>query len=533
MSRLPYPPVQPYYNGKPQTATSGHTFQTIDPATAKPLADVHTASHSDIDAAIESARNAFPSWSTTSPLARARVLLKAVDLLRSDNDALATIETHDTGKPFSETSTVDVITGADVLEYYAGFVSGGGLNGETTELRPDAWVYTRKEPLGVCVGIGAWNYPLQIALWKSAPCLAAGNCMVYKPSEFTPLHATRLAEIYTKAGLPAGVFNVVHGDGAAVGQYLTGHPSVAKVSFTGQVSTGQKVAASAAQGMKYVTMELGGKSPLLVLPDADVESAVDGAMMANFFSTGQVCTNGTRVFVPEGMKAAFEASLVRKMKNIRVGPPMDPQTNFGPLVSKVHLDKVKGYLEHGRSSDKAKILYDGRAHLDRLKAYSKGGFSSGYWCEPMVFTDCTDNMKIVQEEIFGPAMCILSYPTKPSSQSSSEESPTWPSYLTDLLRRANATPLGLAAGVFTTNLSLAHKVVAQLQAGITWVNTWGESPAEMSVGGWKMSGVGVENGRRGIEAWVRNKSTLVEMGGSVATSFEALPAEEDKVKSKL
>lgn len=531
MSKLLYPPVQPYYAGKSQKATSSQTFQSIDPSTAQPLANIHVSSHADIDAAIASAQSAFPSWSSTPPAARARILLKAVSLLRAANDDLARIETHDTGKPYTETSTVDVITGTDVLEYYAGFISGGGLNGETTQLRDDAWVYTKKEALGVCAGIGAWNYPLQIALWKSAPCLAAGNCMVYKPSEVTSLHATRLAEIYTQAGVPDGVFNVVHGDGVAVGSYLTSHPGIAKVSFTGQVSTGSKVASAAAKGMKYVTMELGGKSPLLVLPDADLESAVDGAMMANFFSSGQVCTNGTRVFVPESMKEAFEKRLVEKMAYVRMGPTMGPGTNFGPLVSKVHFEKVKEYMRYGVEDDKAKVLYDGKAHLERLEEFDEAKeLKKGYWCPPMVFTDCKDDMKIVREEIFGPGMCILPYST--DVKASADDSPTWPPYLTELLRRANDTPMGLAAGVFTNNLPLAHKVVAQLQAGITWVNTWGESPAEMSVGGWKLSGVGVENGRRGIEMWVRNKSTLVEMGGSVVTAFEAI-AGEDENKSKL
>lgn len=338
------------------------------------------------------------------------------------------------------------------------------------------------------------------ALWKSAPCLAAGNTMVYKPSEFTPLHGQILAEIYTEAGLPSGVFNIVNGAGD-VGQYLTSHPSIAKVSFTGQVSTGKKVAGSAAGHMKYVTMELGGKSPLIILPDADVESAVDGAMMANFFSTGQVCTNGTRVFVPRDMKEAFEKRLLEKMDYIRAGDLQDPNTNFGPLVSEPHYRKVLGYVSHGIGIDKANLLYGGPKKPKGLPE----GLENGYWVRPTVFTDCTDDMRIVQEEIFGPVMSILYYDT-------TEEA----------VERANKTDLGLAAGVFGKDLNMAHKVVAQLQAGITWVNTWGESPAEMSVGGWKQSGVGVENGRRGIEAWVRNKSTLVDMSGSVPTVFSKL-----------
>ncbi|KAF1986942.1 aldehyde dehydrogenase [Aulographum hederae CBS 113979] len=495
---LPYPPRLLYYDGKPQEGSSSpKTFQSISPSTGKPLADVHTATHQDIDAAVASASKAFQSWSSTPAIERSRILHRAALRLRERNDELAEMETADTGKPFSETSAVDVVTGADVLEYFANLVGGGGLNGETAVLRDDAWVYTRKEALGVCVGIGAWNYPLQIALWKSAPCLAAGNTMIYKPSEVTPLHGTILAEIYAEAGLPPGVFNIIQGPGS-VGAYLTSHPGVAKVSFTGQVSTGQKVAASAAGGMKYVTMELGGKSPLLILDDCDVERAVDGAMMANFFSTGQVCTNGTRVFVPEKMKDAFEKRLLEKMGFIRTGDLLDPNTNFGPLVSQVHHEKVLGFIKHGIEVDKATLLTGGPEKPEGIKEAYKNGF----WVNPTVFTNCTDSMKIVQEEIFGPVMCILSYST-----------------LDEAIARANDTPLGLAAGVFTENLNLAHSVIAQLQAGITWVNSWGESPAEMSVGGWKGSGVGVENGRRGIEAWVRNKSTLVDMGKAVPTAF--------------
>lgn len=432
-------------------------------------------------------------------------------LLRARNDELAKIETLDTGKAFSETSTVDVVTGADVLEYYANLIASGGLNGESFRLRDTAWVYTSKDALGVCAGIGAWNYPIQIALWKSAPCLAAGNAMVYKPSEFTPLHAQFLAEIYTEAGLPDGVFNVVYGAGD-VGAYLTKHPTIQKVSFTGQVSTGKKVAGSAAGEMKYVTMELGGKSPVIVLDDCPIDMAVDGAMMANFFSTGQVCTNGTRVFVPQAMKSRFEQNLLQKMTYIRAGDLAHPHTNFGPLVSKPHYDKVVSYIRHGMEQDKATLLTGGVG----APANVPRACSAGYWVAPTVFTDCRDDMRIVREEIFGPVMTILYYTD-----------------LEDAVRRANTTDMGLAAGVFGKDISKCHDVVRRLQAGITWINTWGESPAEMSVGGWKLSGVGVENGRKGLDNWVQNKSTLVEMGGEVPTAFFKVEGEDEKNKSKL
>lgn len=320
--------------------------------------------------------------------------------------------------------------------------------------------------------------------------------MVYKPSEVTPLHGQTLAEIYTEAGVPHGVFNVVNG-GGDVGAYLTSHPEIAKVSFTGQVATGKKVASSAAQGMKYTTMELGGKSPVIILPDADIEQAVDGAMMANFFSTGQVCTNGTRVFVPKAMKEAFEEKLLEKMEYIRSGDLLDMNTNFGPVVSEIHYKKVMGYIKHGVEVDKATLLCGG---TEKPEAFHS--MEDGYWVKPTVFTDCKDSMKIVKEEIFGPVMTILTYDG-----------------IDEAVERANTTELGLAAGVFTKDLNLAHNVVAKLEAGISWVNTWGESPAEMSVGGWKQSGLGVENGKRGLEAWVRNKSTLVDMSGSVPSVF--------------
>ncbi|KAL3470453.1 aldehyde dehydrogenase domain-containing protein [Aspergillus californicus] len=495
----PLTPRQLFYDGKPQQASSGRTFHAINPADATSLAEVPIASQSDIDAAVGAADRAFPSWSQTPPIARARILQKAAALLRKRNDEIAHVETLDTGKAYSETSVVDIVTGADVLEYYANLVGGGGLNGETTHHRENAWVYTKKAPLGVCVGIGAWNYPIQIALWKSAPCLAAGNTMIYKPSEYTSLHAQTLAEVYKEAGLPDGVFNVVYGAGD-VGSYLSSHPTIAKVSFTGQVSTGLKVAGSASGNMKYVTMELGGKSPFLILPDADVDNAVDGAMMANFYSTGQVCTNGTRVFIPKSMKKEFETRLLQKMQFVRAGPLFDPNTNFGPLSSATHQEKVTAYIRDGIEKDKATLLYGGVGKPSLPK-----NLEAGFWVRPTIFTDCTDDMRIVKEEIFGPVMSILTYDT-----------------VEEAVKRANATELGLAAGVFTKDFNSAHRIIDQLEAGITWVNGWGESPAEMAVGGWKKSGLGVENGRRGIEAWVKNKSTLVDMGGAVATAFAKL-----------
>ncbi|MBU2255242.1 MAG: betaine-aldehyde dehydrogenase, partial [Gammaproteobacteria bacterium] len=392
----------------------------------------------------------------------------------------------DTGKPLSETRYVDIVTGADVLEYYAGLIPA--IEGEQIPLRDTSFVYTRREPLGVVAGIGAWNYPIQIALWKSAPALAAGNAMIFKPSEVTSLTTLKLAEIYTAAGVPDGVFNVLTGSGREVGQWLTEHPGIEKISFTGGTVTGKKVMASASSSsLKEVTMELGGKSPLIIFEDADLDRAADIAVMANFYSSGQVCTNGTRVFVPRMLQARFEAKVVERVKRIRLGDPLNDSTNFGPLVSAAHLDSVLGYIETGRKEG-ARLLIGGNR-------VTEGDYAKGAYVAPTVFTDCNDGMTIVREEIFGPVMSILVYDT--------EE---------EVIRRANATEYGLAAGVVTRDLNRAHRVIHKLEAGICWINTWGESPAEMPVGGYKQSGVGRENGLTTLAHYTRIKSVQLEMG---------------------
>lgn len=473
-----------YINGR-EEAGHGDTFTTINPANGEVLAEITAASQQDIDRAVASALAGQRIWRSYTPVERSRVLLKAVTLLRERNQSLAELETADTGKPISETAYVDIVTGADVLEYYAGLAVA--VEGESIPLRESALVYTRREPLGVCAGIGAWNYPIQIALWKSAPALATGNAMIFKPSEVTPLSALELAKIYTEAGLPDGVFNVVQG-AAATGQGLSQHPDIAKVSFTGEVNTGKRVMADAAlANLKSVTMELGGKSPLIIFEDAELERAVDGAMMANFYSSGQVCTNGTRVFVHRSLLPAFEQRLQEKMAGIKCGDPRDPDVNFGPLVSEAHCQKVVSYLDIGKEEGARLLSGGGRI--------TEGAMAKGYYVEPTAFTDCHDGMRIVQEEIFGPVMSILAFDDEQ-----------------EVIARANDTHYGLAAGVFTTSLNRAHRVIHQLEAGICWVNSWGESPAPMPVGGYKQSGVGRENGLETLHHYTRTKSVLIEMG---------------------
>lgn len=480
---------QLYIHGQYINASSGKTFDTVNPANGEVIAQIQIATQDDIQKAVESAQQGQKVWAAMTAMQRSRILRRAVDILRERNDELATLETTDTGKAFSETSTVDIVTGADVLEYYAGLATA--IQGEQVPLRESSFFYTRREPLGVVAGIGAWNYPIQIALWKSAPALAAGNAMIFKPSEVTPLTAYKLAEIYTEAGVPAGVFNVVQGLGD-VGAMLSEHPVIEKISFTGSVPTGKKVMAAAANSsLKEVTMELGGKSPLIICEDAHISRAADIAMMANFFSTGQVCTNGTRVFVPRSMKADFEQALVERVKNIRVGQPMDESTNMGPLASFPHMEKVLSYLEKGKAQG-AKILVGGARE-------TQGDLAHGAFVQPTIFTDCHDDMDIVRDEIFGPVMSILYY--------DSEE---------EVIARANNTIFGLAAGVVSENINQAHRIIHQLEAGICWINTWGESPAEMPVGGYKQSGVGRENGISTLEHYTRIKSIQVEMGEYVS-----------------
>ncbi|WP_176057047.1 betaine-aldehyde dehydrogenase [Paraburkholderia sp. BCC1876] len=474
-----------YIGGGYVDATGGETFDTLDPATGEMLATVQQASAADVDRAVQSARDGQREWAALTAMQRSRILRRAVELLRERNDELAALETRDTGKPIAETQAVDIVTGADVIEYYAGLATA--IEGQQIPLRPTSFVYTRREPLGVCAGIGAWNYPIQIACWKSAPALAAGNAMIFKPSEITPLSALKLAEIYTEAGLPPGVFNVVQGDGR-VGAMLAAHPDIEKISFTGGVETGKKVMSMAgASSLKEVTMELGGKSPLLVFDDANLERAADIAMSANFFSSGQVCTNGTRVFVQRSVMARFEALVLERVKRIRVGAPNDARTNFGPLVSAAQLQKVLGYIESG-VQEGARLIAGGKRLTD-------GHFANGQYVEPTVFADCRDGMRIVREEIFGPVMSLLVFDDEDEAVS-----------------RANHTAYGLAAGVVTENLARAHRVIHRLEAGICWINTWGESPAEMPVGGYKQSGVGRENGITTLEHYTRIKSVQVELG---------------------
>jgi len=474
------PKASHFVDGAYVEDSKGAVIDVIYPATGEVIARVHEATPAVIEAALASANRAQAAWAATRPVERARILRRAADLIRERNPELARLETLDTGKPLQETLVADWPSGADALEYFAGLAPTVG--GETIPLGRD-FVYTIREALGVCVGIGAWNYPSQIACWKSAPALALGNAMVFKPSEVTPLGALKLAEIFIEAGLPAGLFNVMQGRGAVGGALVT-DPRVAKVSLTGSVPTGQKVYAAAAAGVRHVTMELGGKSPILVFDDASVEDAVGAAMLGNFYSAGQVCSNGTRVFVQKGLKAKFLERLAARSNAILLGDPLDEATQMGPLVSAAQLDKVLAYIETAKAEGATLVCGGGRAALN-----------TGYYVQPTVFADVTDSMTIAREEVFGPVMAVLDFDTE-----------------AEAVARANDTEFGLAAGVFTADITRAHRVISALQAGTCWINAYNLTPVEAPFGGAKSSGVGRENGHAAVEHYSQVKSVYVGMG---------------------
>ncbi len=473
----------PSFVGGAPLQGGGERFDNVDPATGQTLAAVWDANAADVEAAVLSAQRGFEQWSTWTGAERGRVLRRAADLLRLRNLELAEMEVRDCGKPLQEALVVDVQRGADCLEYFAG--AAATLAGAQYPLK-NAFAYTRREPLGVCVGIGAWNYPLQIACWKSAPALAAGNAMIFKPSELTPMTAVKLAEIYLEAGVPPGVFNVVQGRGST-GALLAAHPGVAKVSVTGSVPTGKQVMQTAAGTLKRVTMELGGKSPLIVFEDADLEQAVAAAMMGNFYTQGEVCTNCTRVFVQRGVAERFLARLKARTALLRVGDPMDESTEVGALISRVHADKVMDYIASGLNEG-ATLSFGGH----RVEV---AGCAGGNFVAPTIFSDCRDEMRIVREEIFGPVLAMLVFDDED-----------------EVVARANSTRFGLAAGVFTTDIARAHRVVSRLKAGICWINNYNITPIEMPFGGAGESGIGHENSMVAMDHYTQLKTVYVELG---------------------
>ncbi len=475
-------PTQPtashFIDGTYVEDTNGTPIPVICPVTEEQIAVVYSATPEIIDQALTAAKRAQGAWAAMTGTERGRVLRRAADIMRERNHDLSVLETKDTGKPLQETLVADATSAADALEYFGGLA--GAITGEHIQLGED-FVYTRREALGVCVGIGAWNYPTQIAAWKGAPALACGNAMIFKPSEQTPLGALKVAEILHEAGAPAGIYNVIQGLGD-VGASLVTDPRVDKVSLTGSVPTGRKVYAAAAEGIRHVTMELGGKSPIVIFDDANLEDAVGGAILGNFYSSGQVCSNGTRVFVQSGIKEAFLNRLTERLKDVKMGDPLDETVNFGPMVSGRQMEIVQGFIAKGIEQG-ARLVTGGERFGD-----------TGYYLQPTVFADVTDDMIIAKDEIFGPVLSVLDFDDED-----------------DVLKRANDTDFGLAAGVFTNDLKRAHRMVAGFEAGTCYINTYNLAPVEAPFGGSKMSGVGRENSKEAINHYSQVKSVYVGM----------------------
>ncbi|GAA6090979.1 4-trimethylaminobutyraldehyde dehydrogenase B isoform X1 [Tachysurus ichikawai] len=456
-----------------------------EPATGRVLCQLHPCQAEQVDQAVNGARSAFTRWSKMAGMERASIMLEAARLIQKRREEIAEVEVIDNGKSITE-ARLDVDSARLCIEYFAGLSKTMG--GQHVQLAGGSFAYTCREPLGVCVGIGAWNYPFQIAAWKSAPALACGNSMVFKPSPVTPMSAVLLAEIYMQAGVPVGLFNVVQG-AQETGALLCQHPAVAKVSFTGSVQTGKKIMEMASKGLKPVSLELGGKSPLIIFEDCNLENAIRGALMANFLSQGQVCSNGTRVFVHRSIRDPFLEEVVRRTKAIRIGDPLLEDTRMGALVSQGHLDKVLGYVEQAKREG-ARVLCGGQSFTP-----SDPKLKHGYYMTPCVLDKCTDNMTCVREEIFGPVMSVLTFDTED-----------------EVLHRANDTTMGLAAGVFTKDIQRAHRVIENLQAGSCFINNYNVTPVEVPFGGYKTSGIGRENGQVTIEYYSQLKTVVVEMG---------------------
>ncbi|MBI2985252.1 MAG: betaine-aldehyde dehydrogenase [Deltaproteobacteria bacterium] len=479
-------PKKLFIGGKWQDAASGKVFPTINPATEEVITEVAEADERDVDLAVRAARKAFEEgpWSAMSGADRGKLLRKIADAVVKYGDEIAYLETIDTGKPISETRHHDASRVADLFEYYAGWCDK--IQGETIPVRGNFLNYTLREPLGVVGAISPWNFPLSLAAGKVAPALAAGNTVVLKPSEQTPLTALRIAEIAQEVGLPDGVFNVVTGPGSTTGRALVLHPGVDKISFTGGTKTGQQIMRDAAATLKPVTLELGGKSPNIVFADADLEAAARHAFWAIFYSKGEVCCAGSRLFVEDSVHDRLMDKLVERTKRLVPGDPLDPKTRLGPLSSESQLKKVSRYVELG-IAEGGKLVAGGQRY--------RTGNGKGYFFHPTIFDEVDNRMKIAQEEIFGPVLATIRFKD-----------------LNEVIGKSNDTPYGLAAAVWTHDIKKAHLAAKMLKAGTVWINTYNALDVSSPFGGYKMSGFGRELGMHALEHYTQVKSVWVNLG---------------------
>ncbi len=472
-------------DGKHVAAASGKTFATINPATEDVLAQVCEGDKEDIDRAVKAARRAFEDgpWSKMTPSQRGQIVWKIGDLIEKHKDELALLDTLDNGKPIFETSNVDTVLAADIFRYYGGYATK--IHGETIPVAGPFLNYTLREPMGVVGQIIPWNFPLLMACWKLAPALACGCTVVLKPAEQTPLSALRLGEILLEAGVPPGVVNIVPGFGPTAGAALASHPGVDKVAFTGSTEVGKEVMRAAAGNVKRVSLELGGKSPNVILSDADLDGAIRGVLQGVFFNQGEVCCAGTRLFVDKKIKNDFLGALADKASSLKVGDPLDPATRMGAQVSEEQYRKILGYIDSGKQEG-AKVLCGGGPAKTSANA-------KGYFIQPTVF-DAKDGMTIAREEIFGPVVSALEFES-----------------LDDLVKRANDTNYGLAAGVWTKDIDKAHYLAKKIRAGTIWVNTYNQFDAASPFGGFKESGFGREMGLHALELYTQVKSVWVRV----------------------
>jgi acyl-CoA reductase-like NAD-dependent aldehyde dehydrogenase len=468
--------------GERPEAAEGVTFETIDPATGDPIAAVAQAGPEDVDRAVRAAQAALDGpLRKVSPAKRASIMYALAELLKANGDELAELESLDNGKPLAA-ARGDIAASVNHLRYYAGWPTK--IEGETIPVSArDVLCYTVREPVGVCAQIIPWNYPLLMAIWKVAPALAAGCPVVLKPAEQTPLTALRLGELALEAGLPEGTLNVLTGDGST-GAALVDHPGIAKVAFTGSTEVGREIGAKCGRSLKRVTLELGGKSPNIILSDADLDRAVKGSFYGIYDNSGQACNAGSRLFVEAGVFDPVVERIADLARGAKVGPGLDPESEFGPVVSAEQFERVKGYIDSGLAEG-AEALAGGSPD---------GSDGGGYFISPTLFTGVGDSMRIAREEIFGPVLVAMPFED-----------------LEDVARRANDTDYGLAAGLWTRDISQAHRLASLLQAGSVYINTWGGGDPAAPFGGYKASGVGREKGRANLDAYLETKTVWAQL----------------------
>jgi aldehyde dehydrogenase (NAD+) len=461
-------------------------FDTINPATGEVLTQIAEASRADVDRAVVAARRAFEdrngAWRKLSSSERGRMIWKLADLIEKNIDEFAELETLDNGKPIFESRYVDMPMVIDVLRYYAGWATK--IHGETVNSFETAFTYTLREPVGVVGLIVPWNFPLLLTSWKLGPALACGNTLLLKPAEQTPLTALRLGELVIEAGFPAGVINILTG-GPATGKAIVEHPGIDKIAFTGSTAVGKEIMRGAADTLKRVTLELGGKSPNIVFADSDIDNAVKGAISGIFYGKGEVCNAGSRLFLENKLKDEFTEKLVARASKMRPADPLDPKTRMGAIVSQEQMQTVLGYIEAGKTDGATLLAGGNRVQVDGSK---------GFFIEPTIFGDVKNNMKVAQEEIFGPVLAVLTFDD-----------------VDEVIAQANNNPYGLAAAVWTRDVKKAHSVSRRLKAGTVWINTYGLMDASLPFGGYKSSGFGRELGANALEHYTEVKTVWLNM----------------------